>query len=55
MQAVTSLSPETIKELGILTSSEVHSTRDADKLGIELDGPEHDNVDLLDFVEVRHD
>lgn len=55
MHAVTTLSPETIAELGIATSSEVHSVRDADRLGIELDGPEHDDVDPLDFVEVRHD
>lgn len=55
MQAVTTLSPETIAELGIVASAEVHSARDADKLGIEQDGPEHDDVDLLDFVEVHHD
>lgn len=55
MQAATTLSPETIAELGIVASAEGHSARDADEFGIELDGPEHDDVDLLDFVEVRHD
>ncbi len=55
MQAVTTLSSETIAELGILASAEVHSVHDADKLGIELAGPEHDDVDPSDFVEVNHD
>ena len=55
MRAVTTLSPETIAELGIGASAEMHSARDADKLGLEQDGPEHDDVDLLDFVEVNHD
>jgi hypothetical protein len=55
MHAVTTLSPETIAELGILASAEMHSVRDADKLGINLIGPEHDDVDPLDFVEVPHD
>lgn len=55
MQAQTILSPETIAELGIVASAEVYSTRDADKIGIELVGPEHDDVDPCDFVEVRHD
>jgi hypothetical protein len=55
MQALTILSPETIAELGIMTSSDVHSARDADKLGINLSGPEHDDVDPSTFVEVSHD
>ena len=55
MQAMTPLSPQTMAELGIPADSEVHSVRDADKLGIELIGPEHDDVDALDFVEVHHD
>ncbi len=55
MQAMTPLSPQTMAELGIPADSEVHSVRDADKLGIELNGPEHDDVDALDFVEVHHD
>jgi hypothetical protein len=55
MQAATPLSPQTMVELGIPADSEVHSVRDADKLGIDIIGPEHDHVDALDFVEVRHD
>lgn len=55
MQALTPLSPQTMDELGIPANSEVHSVRDADKLGIDLIGPEHDGVDALDFVEVHHD
>jgi hypothetical protein len=55
MQAVTTLSKETMAELGILASAEMHSTRDADKFGIELAGPEHDDVDPSDFFEVNHD
>ena len=55
MQALTILSPETIAELGIMTRSDVHSVRDADKLGIDLSGTEHDDVDPSDFVEVSHD
>ena len=55
MQALTPLSSQTMAELGIPADSEVHSVRDADKLGIDLIGPEHDDVDALDFVEVHHD
>ena len=55
MRALTTLSPQTMAELGIQADSEVHSGRDADKLGIDLIGPEHDDVDALDFVEVHHD
>lgn len=55
MQAQTTLSPDTIAELGILAGSEVYSVRDADRLGIALTGPEHDDVDPSDFVEVNHD
>ena len=55
MRALTTLSPQTMAELGIPDDSEVHSVRDADKLGIDLIGPEHDDVDALDFVEVPHD
>ena len=55
MQTLTPLSPQTMAELGIPTEAQLHSVRDADKLGIELSGPEHDDVDALDFVEVHHD
>jgi hypothetical protein len=55
MQAMTPISPQTMAELGIPADAQVHSVRDADKLGIELSGPEHDDVDALDFVEVHHD
>lgn len=55
MQAQSILSPETIAALGILPGTEVHPARDADPLGIELAGPEHDALDASDFVEVRHD
>lgn len=55
MQAMTPLSPQTMAELGIAADAEVHSVRDANKLGIDLLGPEHDDVDALDFVEVPHD
>lgn len=55
MQAQTVLSTEVIAELGIMASSDVHCARDADKLGIDLAGPEHDCVDPSDFVEVNHD
>ena len=55
MRALTTLSPQTMAELGIPADSEVHSVRDADKLGIDLIGPEHDDVDALDFAEVHHD
>ncbi len=55
MQAMTPLSTQTMAELGIPADSEVHSVREADKLGIDLIGPEHDDVDALDFVEVHHD
>ncbi len=55
MQAQSILSPETMAVLGILPGTEVHPARDADQLGIELAGPEHDAVDASDFVEVRHD
>jgi len=55
MQALTTLSPDTMAELGIVAGAEVHSVRDAEKLGIELTGPEHDDVNPSDFVEVHHD
>lgn len=55
MQALTPISEQTMAELGIPTDAQLHSVRDADKLGIELSGPEHDDVDALDFVEVHHD
>ena len=55
MRALTTLSPQTMAELGIPDDAEEHSVRDADKLGIDLIGPEHDDVDALDFVEVPHD
>ena len=55
MQAQTILSPETLATLGISAGTDVHPARDADQLGIELTGPEHDGVDVADFVEVSHD
>lgn len=55
MQAMTPLSPQTRAELGIPPDAQLHSARDADKLGIDLMGPEHDDVDASDFVEVHHD
>ena len=55
MQAMTPLSEQTMAELGIPADAQLHSVRDAEKLGIELSGPEHDDVDALDFVEVHHD
>ena len=55
MQALTTLSPQTMVELGIPTDAQLHPVRDADKLGIDLIGSEHDDVDTLDFVEVHHD
>ena len=55
MQALIPLSPQTMTELGIPIEVQLHSVRDADKLGIELNGPEHDDVDASDFVEVHHD
>jgi len=55
MQAITPLSPQTMAELGIPADAQLHPVRDADKLGIDLIGPEHDDVDASDFVEVHHD
>lgn len=55
MQAQSILSPETMAALGISAGTDVHPARDADQLGIELTGPEHDDVDASDFVEVNHD
>ncbi len=55
MQAMTAISPLTMTELGIPTDAQLHSVREADQLGIEISGPEHDDVDALDFVEVPHD
>jgi hypothetical protein len=55
MQAVTTLSPETMAELGILASAELYSVHDADRLGIELIGAEHDDLDSTDCGEVHHD
>lgn len=55
MQAQSILSPETMAALGILAGAEVHPARDADQLGIELAGPEHDDVDASDFEELSHD
>jgi len=49
MRAQSALSDETLAELGISPSADVHSARDADKLGIDLTGPEHDGVDSVDF------
>lgn len=55
MQAQLILSPETMAALGISAGTEVHPAREAEQLGIELTGPEHDDVDASDFVEVSHD
>jgi hypothetical protein len=55
MQAQMILSPDTMAAMSIAADADVHLIRDADKLGIELSGPEHDDVDALDFVEVHHD
>jgi len=55
MQAQMILSPDTMAALGIAADADVHLIRDADKLGIDLIGPEHDEVDPSDFVEVNHD
>lgn len=55
MQALNMLSTQTLIDLGIPADAEVHLLRDADKLGIELSGPEHEDVDPSDFVEVGHD
>ena len=55
MQAQTILSTKTMAALGILVGTEVHPAQDAEQLGIELIGPEHDDVDPSDFVEVSHD
>jgi len=55
MQAQLILSPETFAALGISAGTEVHPAREAEQLGVELTGPEHDDVDVTDFVEVSHD
>jgi len=55
MKALIPLCPQTMAEQGIPSDAQVHSVSDADKLGIELNGPEHDDVDTMDFVEVHHD
>jgi hypothetical protein len=55
MQAQMILSPDTMAAMGIATDADVHLIRDADKLGIDLIGPEHDEVDPSDFVEVSYD
>ena len=55
MQALTPISEQTMADLGIPADAQLHSVRDADKLGIDLIGPEHDDVDASDFVEVHHD
>ncbi len=54
MQAQSLLSPQTMAALGIPAGTEVHPAREAEQLGIELSGPEHDAVDASDFVEVSH-
>lgn len=55
MNADTVLTPDTMAELGLLASSELHPSHAADPLGIDLSGPEHDDADPSDFVEVPHD
>jgi len=54
MQAKSIFSAQTLAELDISPDKEVHPARDADQLGIDLLGPEHDDVDSSDFVEVIH-
>ena len=55
MQAQMILSPDTMAAMSIAADADVHLIRDADKLGIDLIGPEHDEVDPSDFDEVSHD
>lgn len=55
MNADTVFTPDTIAELGLVASTELHPSHVADQLGIDLSGPEHDDVDPSDFVEVSHD
>lgn len=55
MNADSVFAPDTIAELGLVASTELHPSHDADQLGIDLSGPEHDDVDPSDFVEVPHD
>jgi len=54
MHANTVLKPDTIAELGLVASAELHPFHAADQLGIDLSGPEHDDVDPSNFVEVPH-
>jgi hypothetical protein len=54
MQAQSIFSEQTLATLGIPPDKELHPARDADQLGIDLLGPEHDDVDSSDFVEVIH-
>jgi hypothetical protein len=54
MQAQSIFSAQTLAALDIPPDKEVHPARDADQLGIDLLGPEHDDVDTSDFEEVSH-
>jgi hypothetical protein len=55
MQALTPSPRKPWPNWAYQADAQLHSVRDADKLGIELIGPEHDDVDASDFVEVHHD
>lgn len=55
MNADTVFTPDTIAALGLVAGTELHPSDAADQLGIDLSGPEHDDVDPSDFVEVPHD
>ncbi len=50
MQIKELISPELIEAMGILASANVYPARDADKLGIDLTGPEYQNLDSLDWM-----
>jgi len=54
MQAQSIFSAQTLAALDIPPDKEVHPARDADQLGIDLLGPEHDDVDTSDFAEVNY-
>ena len=55
MNADTVFTPDTIAEFGLVARTELHPFNAADQLGIDLSGPEQDDVDPSDFVEVPHD
>lgn len=55
MNVDTVITPDTMAELGLVAGTELHPSHVANQLGIDLSGPEHDDVDPSDFVEVPHD